>query len=133
MILPSWNDTPTKHAILDFVTATSDEGSTDYIPPTDRIAAFDNDGTLWVEQPAPAQTGLLIGKLVEMVKVNPSLAEEEPFKSIINQDPAFLHALAQQVPEAVIYALRHDPHAGHLLCLRQPNRLPDELNGTGSG
>ena len=62
MSLPSWNDTPTKQAILDFVTKTSDVNSPDYIPPAERIAAFDNDGTLWVEQPAPAQTGLLIGK-----------------------------------------------------------------------
>lgn len=53
MSLPSWNDTPTKQAILDFVAKTSDEGSPDYIPPAERIAAFDNDGTLWVEQPAP--------------------------------------------------------------------------------
>ena len=102
MSLPSWNDTPNKQAILDFLARTSDENSPEYIPPADRIAAFDNDGTLWVEQPAPAQTGLLLGKLVEQVKADPSLAAEEPFKSIVNQDPAFLQALAQQVPEAVI-------------------------------
>ncbi len=102
MSLPSWNDTPTKQAILDFVAQTSDENSSDYIPTADRIAAFDNDGTLWVEQPAPAQTGFLIGKLVEQVKANPTLAEEDPYKSIINQDPVFLQALAQQVPEAII-------------------------------
>lgn len=102
MLLPSWNDTPNKQAILDFVARTSDENNPDYIPPADRVAAFDNDGTLWVEQPAPAQTGLLLGKLVEQVKVNPDLAEEEPFKSIVNKDPAFLQGLAQQIPETVI-------------------------------
>jgi phosphoglycolate phosphatase-like HAD superfamily hydrolase len=102
MTLPSWNDTATKQAILDFLTKTSDENSPDYIPPADRIAAFDNDGTLWVEQPAPAQTGLLLGKLVEQVKADPSLATEEPYKGIVNQDPVFLQALAQQVPETVI-------------------------------
>jgi phosphoserine phosphatase len=102
MTLPSWNDTPTKQAILDFVERAGDEKEPDYIPPADRVAAFDNDGTLWVEQPAPAQTGLLVGKLVEQVKADPSLAAEEPFKSIVNQDPAFTQALAQQVPEAVI-------------------------------
>ena len=98
MALPSWNDTPTKQAVLDFVVAAGDEGSAGYVPPADRIAAFDNDGTLWVEQPAPAQTGLLLGKLVEQVKANPSLAAEEPYESIVNQDPVFLQALAQQVP-----------------------------------
>ena len=61
MTLPSWKDTPTKRAILDFITRTSEENSPEYIPLVERIAAFDNDGTLWVEQPAPAQTGLLVG------------------------------------------------------------------------
>jgi phosphoserine phosphatase len=102
MTLPSWNDTPTRQTILDFVVKASTEGTQDYIPPADRIAAFDNDGTLWVEQPAPAQTGLLLGKLVEQVKADPSLAAEDPYKGIINQDPVFLQGLAQQVPEAVI-------------------------------
>jgi phosphoserine phosphatase len=102
MSLPSWNDTQTKQAILDFVAKFSDENSPDYIPPPERIAAFDNDGTLWVEQPAPAQTGLLIGKLVEKVKANPALAAEEPYKGIVTQDPVFLQGLAQQIPETVI-------------------------------
>ena len=102
MALPSWNDTQTKQIILDFVADTSNENSPDYIPPAERIAAFDNDGTLWVEQPAPAQTGFLIGKLVEQVKADPSLAEEEPYKGIVTQDPDFMQALAQQVPEVVI-------------------------------
>jgi phosphoglycolate phosphatase-like HAD superfamily hydrolase len=102
MTLESWNKTQTKQAILDFVAAASDESSPDYIPPADRIAAFDNDGTLWVEQPAPAQTGLLLGKLVEQVKADPSLAAEEPYKSLVAQDPAFLQGLAQQVPEVVL-------------------------------
>ena len=102
MSLPSWNDTQTKKAILDFVSKISDQNSPDYIPPTERIAAFDNDGTLWVEQPAPAQTGLLIGKLVEKVKANPALAAEEPYKGIVTQDPVFLQGLAQQIPETVI-------------------------------
>jgi hypothetical protein len=70
MTLPSWNDTQTKQTILDFVAAASDKNSSDYVPPPDRIAAFDNDGTLWVEQPAPAQTGLLLGKIVEQVKAD---------------------------------------------------------------
>jgi phosphoserine phosphatase len=106
MTLPSWNDTPTKQAILDYVAAAADESGPDYVPPAERIAAFDNDGTLWVEQPAPAQTGLLVGKLVEQVKANPALAEEEPYKGIVTQDPAFLQALAKQVPEAVIAFLK---------------------------
>ena len=106
MTLTSWNDTKTKQAVLDFVASTADENSPDYIAPAERIAAFDNDGTLWVEQPAPAQTGLLFGKIVEQVKADPSLAAEEPFKSIVSGDEAFMKALAQQVPEAVIAFLK---------------------------
>ena len=62
MTLTSWNDTKTKQAVLDFVASTADENSPDYIVPAERIAAFDNDGTLWVEQPAPAQTGITLRK-----------------------------------------------------------------------
>lgn len=105
MPLESWNNTKTRQAILDFVTAADKKGQ-NYIPPPDRIAAFDNDGTLWVEQPAPAQTGHLLGKLVEQVKADPSLATEEPYKAIINRDASFMQALAQQVPEAVTAFLK---------------------------
>ncbi len=106
MTLSSWNDTPTKQAILDFLEATSDNKGQGYIAPADRIAAFDNDGTLWVEQPAPAQTNFLLGKLVEMVKTDPSLAKEEPYKALVTHDEGFLTQLAQQVPEAVIAFLK---------------------------
>ena len=106
MSLPSWNDTPTKRAILEFVAAASTEGGPDYIPPADRIAAFDNDGTLWVEQPVPAQAPMLIGKLVEQVKADPSLAAEDPYKSLVAQDPEFLRGLAQQIPEVVLAFLK---------------------------
>ena len=106
MILESWNDTQTKQAVLDYVAAAADENNPEYVLPADRIAAFDNDGTLWVEQPAPAQAGLLIGKLVAQVKENPSLAEEEPFKGIVTRDPVFLQGLAQQVPEVVLAFLK---------------------------
>ncbi|UCD42913.1 MAG: haloacid dehalogenase-like hydrolase [Chloroflexota bacterium] len=102
MSLLSWNDTPTKQAILNFMNSTNDKNSQEYIPLSERVAAFDNDGTLWVEQPAPAQTGLLIGKLVEQVKADPSLAEVDPYKGIVSQDPEFMQGLAQQVPEVVI-------------------------------
>jgi phosphoglycolate phosphatase-like HAD superfamily hydrolase len=91
---------------LDFVAAVSDENGPDYLPPADRIAAFDNDGTLWVEQPAPAQTGLLLGKMAEQVKADPSLADQEPYKAIVNKDEAYMQALAQQVPEAVLAFLK---------------------------
>lgn len=104
--LPSWHEGAAKQAIVDFLTASATEGSARFIEPADRVAAFDNDGTLWVEQPAPAQTGLLLGKLVEQVKANPALASEDPYKALVTQDPVFLQALAQQVPDAVVAFLR---------------------------
>jgi phosphoserine phosphatase len=106
MSLESWNDTATKQAILDFVAAAADESGPDYIPPAERIAAFDNDGTLWVEQPAPAQTGFLFGKLVERVKSDLSLASEQPYKAIVTKDPEWMRAFAQQIPEAVLAFLQ---------------------------
>ena len=105
-MLETWEVTPTRQAVLDFVAAAGDEASPNYILPADRIAAFDNDGTLWVEQPAPAQAGMLLAKLVERVKEDPSLAAEDPYKSIVNRDPVFLQGLAQQVPEVVVAFLK---------------------------
>ncbi len=100
-VLASWDEGEAKRAVMDFVTGSVSEGSPSFVPAAERIAAFDNDGTLWVEQPAPVQTGLLVGKLVEQVKADPSLASEEPYGAIVGGDEAFLQALAQQVPEAV--------------------------------
>lgn len=100
-LLPSWNDTQAKESILKYVAAATDENSPDYMPPSDRIAAFDNDGTLWVEQPAPAQIGMLLGKLIEQLKADPSLADVQPYKAIATKDKAFMEAMAQQVPEAI--------------------------------
>lgn len=101
-LLPSWIDGTAKRAIVTFLTESTTEGSPRFIEPADRIAAFDNDGTLWVEKPAPAQTGLILGKLVEQVKANPALAAEDPYKAIVNKDEGFLRALAQQDEEAVL-------------------------------
>ena len=54
-LLPSWNEGPAKSAILDFVTRVAKQGSADFVPPEERIATFDNDGTLWCEQPLHVQ------------------------------------------------------------------------------
>jgi phosphoglycolate phosphatase-like HAD superfamily hydrolase len=69
------------------------------------VAAFDNDGTLWVEQPMPAQAPFLLNKLVEQVRADPSLGAAEPYRSIVNRDPEFLAGLARQDPDAVLLFL----------------------------
>ena len=99
--LASWVDGEAKAALLAFVTDSVRVGSSRYVAPEDRVAAFDNDGTLWVEQPMPPQAPFLLEKLVSMVQTDPTLAAVEPFGSIVESDPVFLSALARQDPDAV--------------------------------
>ena len=103
--LPSWNDGSAKRAIVDFVEGSATEGGPGFVAPADRIAAFDNDGTLWVEQPMPPQAPFLLDKLATQVQADPALAEVEPYRSIIQRDPEFLGGLARQEPDAVLMFL----------------------------
>jgi phosphoglycolate phosphatase-like HAD superfamily hydrolase len=84
--LPSWNDGPAKRAILDFVTCAVTDGCTGYIPPEDRIATFDNDGTLWVEQPLYAQLVFAMDRVKALAPQHPEWATQEPFKSLLAGD-----------------------------------------------
>ena len=99
-VLASWNEGKAKEAILGFVKRATTEGS-DFVPPSERIATFDNDGTLWVEQPLPPQFDFVFGKWAEEIKADPSLASQQPYKAIIEKDPAFFVGLANQDPEIV--------------------------------
>jgi phosphoserine phosphatase len=99
-VLASWNDGKAKEAILDFVKRATTKGSA-FVPPPDRIATFDNDGTLWVEQPLPPQFDFVFGKWAEEIKADPSLAVQQPYKAIIERDPAFFDGIANQDPEVV--------------------------------
>ena len=69
--LPSWNDGPAKQAIFDFVRTTTDRSSPNWVPPEDRIATFDQDGTLWVEQPMYTQVMYCLDRVPEMVAKKP--------------------------------------------------------------
>jgi phosphoserine phosphatase len=99
--LQSWRDGQAKRAILDFVTATTTEGGAGFVPAADRIASFDNDGTLWVEQPLPPQFDFVFRRWAEEVKVDPSLAEQQPYKALLEKDMKFLEGIATQQPEVV--------------------------------
>jgi phosphoglycolate phosphatase-like HAD superfamily hydrolase len=99
--LPSWRDGPAKAAILGFVTAVVTPGGADFVPAADRIASFDNDGTLWVEQPLPPQFDFVFRRWAEEVKADPSLAEQQPYKGLLEKDMAFLEGVATQDPEVV--------------------------------
>jgi len=98
--LASWNDGAAKQAILDFVTAATTPGSR-FVAVADRIATFDNDGTLWVEQPLPPQFDFVFRRWAEEIKQDPSLAEQQPYKAVIARDPAFFAGIATQDPEVV--------------------------------
>jgi hypothetical protein len=98
--LASWNEGDAKQAILAFVSRVTTEGP-DFVPPADRIATFDNDGTLWVEQPLPPQFDFVFGHWAEEIKADPSLAGKQPYKAIIEKDPAFFQGVATQDPATI--------------------------------
>jgi phosphoglycolate phosphatase-like HAD superfamily hydrolase len=82
--LPSWNEGPAKDAILRFVRATTDSSSPDFVPPPERIATFDQDGTLWVEHPMYTQVVYCFDRVPAVVKAKPDLTNEEPFKTVLS-------------------------------------------------
>lgn len=88
--LPSWRDGARKRAILDFLSATTTAGSTDFVPPTERLAVFDNDGTLWVEQPMYTQLAFALDRLRALAPQHPQWQSQEPFRSALAGDLAGL-------------------------------------------
>jgi phosphoglycolate phosphatase-like HAD superfamily hydrolase len=84
--LSSWNDTATTQAIVDFVARVTDEAGRDYVLPAERVAVFDNDGTLWCEKPMPIQLDFILRRLVAMTQEKPELQERQPFKAAFERD-----------------------------------------------
>ncbi len=82
--LPSWNDGPAKKAIVEFVKATTDQSSPKFVPPAERIATFDQDGTLWVSHPMYTQVMYCLERVPAVVKAKPELAKVEPFKTVMS-------------------------------------------------
>jgi hypothetical protein len=85
-VLPSWNDGPAKQHIVDFVKKVTAPGSSDFVPPEQRIAVFDNDGTLWAEQPIYFQFFFVIDQLKAQSPKHPEWKTTEPFKSALAGD-----------------------------------------------
>ena len=84
--LPSWREGPRKRALLDFVASVSREGSAGYVPPAERIAVFDNDGTLWVEQPAYPQLIFMLDRIRALAPQNPAWQQDAVFRAAIAGD-----------------------------------------------
>ena len=99
--LKSWNDGPVKQSILDFLKSSVEEGP-NYVKPEARIATFDNDGTLWVEKPMPAQLDFLFRVFTITVQNDPSLRNEQPYRAILERDETFFQKAVEQNPEAMV-------------------------------
>lgn len=84
--LPSWNDGSTKTAVVQFVARTTREGSPDFVPPAERIAVFDNDGTLWAEQPMYFQFLFALDQVKALASQHPEWKDKEPFASLLKGD-----------------------------------------------
>lgn len=84
--LSSWNDTSNRAAIEAFVAAVTAEGSPDFIAPVDRVAVFDNDGTLWSEKPMPIQLDFYIRRFADQAEADPALRNRQPYKASYERD-----------------------------------------------
>jgi len=106
--LPSWNEGATKQAILDFVACATNKDCPDFIPPEERIATFDNDGTLWSEQPVYFQFAFAIDRVKALADKHPEWKDEEPFSLVLKGDLKGLAATGEKGLLQIIAAT----HAG---------------------
>ena len=98
--LASWNDGKAKSDILAFIRSVTTPGD-GFVPPADRIATFDNDGTLWCEKPMYVQADFVFRRWKAMVEADPEKAKEQPYKALVENDRAWLAGLLDHVPELV--------------------------------
>ena len=89
--LGSWRDTPTRAALVSFA-----EGAAQSVPPEERVAVFDNDGTLWCEKPMPVELGFILQRLAEMAEKDESLREKQPWKAAYEKDYAWLGGVIEK-------------------------------------
>src|SRR2546430_14340303 len=102
--LPSWNDGAAKQAIVDFVKATTETGGANFVAPEERIATFDQDGTLWVEHPMYSQVMYCLERVPAVVKAKPELATVEPFKTVLSGNREAMAKLSMEDLEKILAA-----------------------------
>jgi phosphoglycolate phosphatase-like HAD superfamily hydrolase len=102
--LPSWNDGPAKQAIVDFVRATTERSSPSYVPPEERIAVFDQDGTLWVEHPMYTQVVYCLERVPAVAAKKPELRNVEPFKTVLSGNREAMAKLSMRDLEKILAA-----------------------------
>ena len=106
--LPSWQDGPAKQAIVQFVAKVTKKGGPDYVPPAERVAVFDNDGTLWAEQPLYFQLLFALDRVRALAPQHPEWKEQEPFASLLKGD----EKAALAGGEKAIFEIVMATHAG---------------------
>ena len=106
--LDGWNDTPTKSAIIDFVARVSRKGGADHVPPPERIAVFDNDGTLWCEYPMQVQVFFALAQVRRLAAQDPALLQKPAFKAMLEGDLKTLASL----PKKDVFEPAFATHAG---------------------
>jgi hypothetical protein len=94
--LPSWNEGPAKQAIVEFVQKTTDKASPTYVPPAERIATFDNDGTLWPSHPMYTQLAFALDRIKALVPRHPEWKNTQPFKAVLDNDMKTLAASGEK-------------------------------------
>ena len=104
--LLSWNDGPAKKAIIEFVRATTTRGSPKFVPPDERVAEFDQDGTLWVEHPMYTQFMYCLDRIGGVVKEKPELQDRDPFKTVLSGDRQAIAKLSMQDLFEIVLAPR---------------------------
>jgi phosphoglycolate phosphatase-like HAD superfamily hydrolase len=102
--LGSWNDGPAKQAILDFVRVTTEPSSPKFVPPGERVATFDQDGTLWVEHPVYSQVVYCLDRVPAVVEKKPELKGVEPFKTVLSGDRQAIARLSLPDLEKILVA-----------------------------
>jgi FMN phosphatase YigB (HAD superfamily) len=89
-VLPSWNLTAARDAIEGFVETVTRKGGPDFVPPAERVAVFDTDGTLWCEQPMPLELGFIFQRLAAMAEATPALRDRQPWRAAYHRDYGWL-------------------------------------------
>jgi phosphoserine phosphatase len=102
--LPSWADGPARSAIIEFVEAVTEEGGPDYVAPAERIATFDNDGTLWLEYPMYTQITFAMDRVKEMAPQHPEWQTTQPFEAVLEGDMEALGASSRRGLLAIVLA-----------------------------
>jgi hypothetical protein len=102
--LPSWKDGAPKKAIIDFVQATTTKGSSNFVPLDERIATFDQDGTLWVEHPIYTQVVFALDRVVALAPQHPEWKSTEPFKSVLTNNRAAMAKFTMKDLEDIVFA-----------------------------